>query len=162
MLCSLRSTGYKIIVPHTQLATKWFTQMTKTVKTLFFFICYHPSSRQPAGKVQSFGPEGWGYSEGGQIKTNFSLFSFVCMCVCVRSISGHVKQYRWLLLFFFFKVWIPWFFCWCSVSQVLYIFYITCQTKQNICARWKVPGWELRPFLCALRWGIDLQMRDKL
>ena len=39
---------------HTQLAIKWFTQMTKTLKTLFFFICYHPSPRQPAGKVQSF------------------------------------------------------------------------------------------------------------
>ena len=38
---------------HTQLAIKWFTQMTKTLKTLFFFICYHPSPRQPAGKVQS-------------------------------------------------------------------------------------------------------------
>ena len=75
---------YKIIVPHTQLAIKWFTQMTKTLKTLFFFICYHPSPRQPAGKVQSFGPEGWGYSEGGQIKTNFSLFSFVCVGVCAK------------------------------------------------------------------------------
>ena len=26
------------------------------------------------------------------------------MCVCVRSISGHVKQYRWLLLLFFLSV----------------------------------------------------------
>ena len=54
------------------------------LKTLFFFICYHLSPRQPAGKVQSFGPEGWGYSEGGQIKTNFSLFSFVCVCLCAK------------------------------------------------------------------------------
>ena len=54
------------------------------LKTLFFLICYHPSPRQPAGKVQSFGPEGWGYSEGGQIKTNFSLFSFVCVGVCAK------------------------------------------------------------------------------
>ena len=37
ILCSLRSANYKIIVPHTQLAIKWFTQMTKTLKTLFFF-----------------------------------------------------------------------------------------------------------------------------
>ena len=58
--------------------------MTKTLETLFFFICYYPSSRQPAGKVQSFGPEGWRYSEGGKIKTNFSLFCFVCMCVCAK------------------------------------------------------------------------------
>ena len=58
--------------------------MTKTLKTLFFFICYHPSPRQPVENVRSFGPEGWGYSEGGQIKTNFSLFSFVCVCVCVH------------------------------------------------------------------------------
>ena len=162
MLCSLRSTSYKIIVPHTQLATKWFTQMTKTLKTLFFFICYHPSSRQPAGKVQSFGPEGWGYSEGGQIKTNFSLFSFVCMCVCVCEVFLATWNNIAGCCCCFFKVWVSWFFCWCSVSQVLYIFYITCQTKQNICARWKVRGWELRPFLCALRWGIDLQVRDKL
>ena len=60
---------------------------------------------QPAGKVQSFGLEGCRYSEGGQIKTNFSLFSFlcVCVCVCVRSISGCVKQYRhfFFSLFFF-------------------------------------------------------------
>ena len=56
ILGSLRSTSYKILVPHTQLAIKWFIQMTKTLKTLFFFIFYHPSPRQPAGKVQSFGP----------------------------------------------------------------------------------------------------------
>ena len=53
------------------------------------------------GKVQSFGPEGWGYSEGGQIKTNFSLFTFVCVCQCVRSISGRVKQYGRLFCFVF-------------------------------------------------------------
>ena len=77
------------------------------LKTLFFHICYHPSPRQPAGKVQSFGPEGWGYSKGGQIKTNFSLFS-LCLWVCVRSISGRVKQYR--RLFFYEKVWVSRFF----------------------------------------------------
>ena len=83
ILCTIRSTSYKKIVPHTQLAMKWFTQMTKTLKTLFCFISYHPSPMQPAGKVQSFGLEGCRYSKGGQIKTNFSLFSFVCVCVCV-------------------------------------------------------------------------------
>ena len=165
-LCSLRSTSYKIIVPHTQLAIKWFIQMTKTLKTLFFFICYHPFPRQPAVKVQSFEPKGWGYSEGGQIKTNFSLFSFVYVCQCVRSSSGRVKQYRRLLLlfvclFFFEKVWVSGIFCWYNVSQVLYIFYINYWTKQHICARRKVPGWELRPFLCALWWGIDRQVRDR-
>ena len=110
-LCSLRSTSYKIIVPHTQLAIKWFIQMTKTLKTLFFFICYHPFPRQPAVKVQSFEPKGWGYSEGGQIKTNFSLFSFVYVCQCVRSSSGRVKQYRRLLLLF-----VCLFFFWKSVG----------------------------------------------
>ena len=110
-LCSLRSTSYKIIVPHTQLAIKWFIQMTKTLKTLFFFICYHPFPRQPAVKVQSFEPKGWGYSEGGQIKTNFSLFSFVYVCQCVRSSSGRVKQYRRLLLLF-----VCFFFFWKSVG----------------------------------------------
>ena len=55
-LALLRNTSYKILVPHTQLAIKWFAQMTKTLKTLFFFIFYHPSPRQPAGKVQGFGP----------------------------------------------------------------------------------------------------------
>ena len=44
ILCSWRSTSYKIIVPHTH---NW-------LKTLFFFICYHPFPRQPVGKVQSF------------------------------------------------------------------------------------------------------------
>ena len=39
---------------------------------------------QPAGKGQSYGPEGWGYSEGRQIKINFSLCSFVCMYVCAK------------------------------------------------------------------------------
>ena len=45
------------------------------------------------------------------------------------------------------------FFGWCNVSQVLFIFYINYSTKQPLsCARWKVLGWELRPFLYALRW----------
>ena len=50
--------------------------------------------------VRSFGPEGWGYSEGGQIKTNFSLFSFVCVCVCVSvKYFWRVKHYRrWFFL----------------------------------------------------------------
>ena len=54
--------------------------------------------------VRSFGPEGWGYSEGGQIKTNFSLFSFVCVCVCVCVCVSvkyfwRVKHYRrWCFL----------------------------------------------------------------
>ena len=34
--------------------------------------------------------------------------------------------------------------------------------KQHICTRWKVPGWELWPFLCVPRWGIDRQqVRDR-
>ena len=127
ILCSLRSTSDKIIVPNTQLAIKWFTQKTKTRKTLFFFICYYPSSRQPAGKVQSFGPESWGYSEGGQIKTNFSLFCFVCICVCAKYFWPRETISPVVCLFvFFFKVWVSRFFCWCNVSQVLYIFHINC------------------------------------
>ena len=55
ILGPLRSTSYKIIVPHTQLAIRWFTQMTKTPETVFFFIFYHTSPREPVGKVQSFG-----------------------------------------------------------------------------------------------------------
>ena len=66
ILCSLRSTSYKIIVPPTH---NWLSdgipKWPKTLKTLSFLICYHPSTRQPARKVQSFGLEGWGYSEGG-------------------------------------------------------------------------------------------------
>ena len=53
-LYAVLATKY-LLHTHTQLAIKWFTQMTKTLKTLFFFIFYHPSPRQPAGKVQSFG-----------------------------------------------------------------------------------------------------------
>ena len=120
ILCSLRSASYKIIVPPAQLAIKWFTQMTKTPKTFFFFICYHPSPRQPAGKVQSFGLEGWGYSEGGQIKTNFSLFSFLYMCVYAKSFWPRETITPVVCLSVFF------FFCWCNVSQVLYIIYINC------------------------------------
>ena len=41
ILCSLRSTSYKIIVPHTQLAIKWFTQKTKTLKALFLFFFFY-------------------------------------------------------------------------------------------------------------------------
>ena len=48
----------------------------KTLKTLFFFIFYHPSPRQPGGKVQSFGPGPRGLR----------------VYVCVRSICGRVKQ----------------------------------------------------------------------
>ena len=54
-LYAVLATKY-LLHTHTQLAIKWFTQMTKTLKTLFFFIFYHPSPREPAGKVQSFGP----------------------------------------------------------------------------------------------------------
>ena len=60
--------------------------------------------------VRSFGPEGWGYSEGGQIKTNFSLFSFVCVCVCVCQCVPVCAKYFWpretiwsAVLFFFLE-----------------------------------------------------------
>ena len=122
ILCSLRSTSDKIIVPNTQLVIKWFTQKTKTRKTLFFFICYYPSSRQPAGKVQSFGPEGWGYSEGGQIKTNFSLFCFVCICVCAKNFLAAWNNIAGCLFvcLFFLKCGCPGFFCWCNVSSLYF------------------------------------------
>ena len=131
--------------------------MTKTLKNLFFFICY---PRQPAGKVQSFGPEGWGYSEGGQIKTNFSLFSFVCVPVCAKYFWP--RETIWPVVFFK-KCGYTVFFVDGNVSQVLYIFYINYWTKreQHICARWKVPGWELRHFSCTPRWGIDRQVRHR-
>ena len=116
ILCSLRSANYKIIVPHTQLAIKWFTKMTKTLKTLFFFICYHPCPRQPAGKVQSFGPEGWGYSEGGQIKQTFH-----CFLVCVYEVFLAAWNNNAGCLFSFLKCGYS-VFWWCNVSQVLYIF----------------------------------------
>ena len=64
--------------------------------------------------VRSLGPEGWGYSEGGQIKTNFSLFSFVCVCVCV-CVCVSVKYFwpREALspVVFFEKVWVSRSFC---------------------------------------------------
>ena len=65
--------------------------MTRTLKTLLFFICYHPSPRQPAAKVQSFGREGWGYSEGGQIKK----LTFHCFLLCLRASVCQVFLAAW-------------------------------------------------------------------
>ena len=59
MLGSLRSTSYKILVPHTQLAIKWFTQMTKTIKTLFFLS----STIHPQG---SLGKKSWARAPGAE------------------------------------------------------------------------------------------------
>ena len=63
ILPSIRQYRIEYLALYAVLATKylfhthkWFIQMTKTLKTFFFFIFYHPSPRQPAGKVQSFGP----------------------------------------------------------------------------------------------------------
>ena len=96
--------------------------MTKTLKTFFFFICYHLSPRQPAGKVQSFGREGWGYCEGGQIKTNFLLFSFVCVgvCVCVCAKYSWPRETISPVVFFFKKCGYPGFFCCCNESGSIY------------------------------------------
>ena len=63
--------------------------MTKTLKNVIFFIFYYLPPGQPAGKVQSFGPGGWG--ESWQIATNFSMFF-------LRSIS-RVKRYSPALFF---------------------------------------------------------------
>ena len=73
ILGPLRSTSYKIIVPHTQLAIRWFTQMTKTLKTVFFFylLTIRPQETPwQKSRASGWGPGGWGYSEDGQIKTN--------------------------------------------------------------------------------------------
>ena len=67
--------------------------------------------------VRSLGPEGWGYSEGGQIKTNFSLFSFVCVCVCACVCVCVSVKYFWHCcealspMVFFEKVWVSRSFC---------------------------------------------------
>ena len=79
-------------------------------KNLVLFYLLPSSPRQPAGEVQSFRSEGW-YSEGGQIKTNFSLF-FSCVCVPVYA------KYFWpletispvVVVVVFFKVWVSRFF----------------------------------------------------
>ena len=132
--------------------------MTKTLKTLFFFICYHPFPRQPVENVRSFGPEGWGYSEGGQIKTNFSLFSFVCVCVCVCvlvwSISG-----AWSIIVggvFWKSVGIPVFLLTQCKSGSLY-FPHKLLNETVYLRSMKSPRVGITAFLCALRWGIDRQ-----
>ena len=109
--------------------------MTKNLKTLFFFYLLPSVPEAAFGKSPELRARGLGH-EGGQIKTNFSLFSFVCVCHCVRSISVRVKQYgRLFVCLFFFKVWVSRFLCWCNVSQVLHIFYINSWTKYGAALR---------------------------
>ena len=38
----------------------------------------------------------------GKLKLTFHCFFLVCVCQCMRSISGRLKQYRRLLLLLFF------------------------------------------------------------
>ena len=109
ILGPLRSTSYKIIVPHTQLAIRWFAQMTKTLKTEFFFIFLPYVPKRPRGKspeLRAGAPGAEGIVRTGRLKltTNFSMFFLVCVCACVcvcmcvcvcvceRSICGRVKQ----------------------------------------------------------------------
>ena len=117
----------------------------QNLKKLVLFYLLTSVPRQPAGKVQSFGLEGWGYSEGVQIKANFSLFSFVSVSVCVCA------KYFWLRetispVAFFEKVWVSRFFLLmqCKSGSLYFLHKLLNETA-------KVPGWELRPFLCALR-----------
>ena len=121
--------------------------MTKTLKTLFFFICYHPSPRQPAGKVQSFGPEGWGYSEGGQIKTNFSLFSFVCMCVYAKYFWPRKTITPVVCLFVFLSVGIPFFLLMQCKSGSLYFLHKLLNETAYLRSM-KSPGVGIKAFFC--------------
>ena len=92
---------YKIIVPHTQLAIKWFTQMTKTLKTLIVLFYLLPSVPEAAcGKspVPASITRAGGIVRVGKLKLTFHCF-LLCVCVCVRSISGRVEQYRRLFIF---------------------------------------------------------------
>ena len=83
ILCSLRSTSYKIIVPHTHnRLSNGLPRWPKPEKPPSFFICYHPSPRQPAGEVQSFGPEGWGIVRVSKLKLTFHCF-LLCVCASV-------------------------------------------------------------------------------
>ena len=105
-----RYTVHKIIVPHTQLAIKWFNQMTKTLKPC---SCLSATIR-PRGssleKSKASGPRAGGIVKVGKLKLTFDCF-VLSVCVCVRSISGRVKQYRRLFVcLFLFKVWVYRFF----------------------------------------------------
>ena len=92
-----------------------------SAKNLVLFYLLPSVPEAACGKSPELRAEGWGYSEGGQIKTNFSLFSFVCVGVCAKYFwpRGTISP-----VVFYEKVWVSRFFCWCNISQVLYIFYI--------------------------------------
>ena len=144
---------------------KWFTQMTKTLKTLFCFISYHPSPMQPAGKVQSFGLEGCRYSKGGQIKTNLLLFSFVCVCVCVWEVFlaawNNIATFVLFCFFLWKSVGIPVFLLMrCKSGSVYFLHKLLNETAYL--RSMKSPGVEVTDFfLCSLRLGIDRQVRDR-
>ena len=126
ILGPLRSTSYKIIVPHTQLAIRWFTQMTKTLKTVFFFIFLPYVPKRPRGKspeLRAGAPGAEGIVRTGRLKltTNFSMFFLVCVCVCVSEVF--VAAWNNSASCFWKSMGIP-DFCWCNVSHVLFIFYI--------------------------------------
>ena len=82
--------------------------MTKTLKTLFFFIFYRPQgSLREKSRASGPGPGAEGIVRVGKLKLTFHCF-YLCVWVCVRSISGGMKQYR--RLFFYEKVWVSRFF----------------------------------------------------
>ena len=92
----------------------------------------------------------WGWAN----KTNFSLFlCFVCEVFLAAwsnvdgSFHGKVRVFR--------------FICWCNVSSLYFLHKLLNETAYLICARWRVPGWGSRPFLCPLQWGINWQVRNK-
>ena len=128
--------------------------MTETLKTLFFFICYHPSPGQPTGTVYELRVWGLGVKWGWANKTNFSLFlCFVCEVFLAAwsnvagSFYGKVRVFR--------------FICWCNVSSLYFLHKLLNETAYLICAWWRDSGSESRRFLCALRWGINWQVRNK-
>ena len=109
--------SYKRLVPHTQLAIKCFTQMTKTLKTFFSSTIRLQGSLLEKSRASGQGPGGWGYSEGGQIKTNFSLCFFFCVCEVFVAAWNNSAGCAGILFCCCCC-------CWYNVSQVFFIFYI--------------------------------------
>ena len=73
-------------------AIKWFTQITKPLKTCSFLSATIRLRGSLREKSRASGRGAGGIVRLGKLKLTFHCF--VCLCVCVRSISGRVKQYR--------------------------------------------------------------------
>ena len=59
--------------------------MIKTLKVLFLFICYYPSSRQPREKFEASGPRAGAIVKVGKSKLTFDCF-VLSVCVCVGEV----------------------------------------------------------------------------